>query len=143
MNKIAIIGFSGSFPGANDTNALWELTSQQEVGIKPSNLEDINKNLPKDLVNQTGFRGVGGGPSDFKSFDASFFGYSPKEAQYLDPQIRKSLEYAWKSIEHAGYCPDSFKIPVGVYVASSLNSYFLENLQYIFLLSATPSPPIF
>ena len=39
-------------------------------------------------------------------FDASFFGYSPKEARFMDPQHRLFLACAWEALEHAGYDPE-------------------------------------
>lgn len=136
MNKIAIVGFSGSFPGAQDMNEFYDLISKSRIGIKESAAEEVNDNLSKNFISQKGFVNIGGGPSGFKNFDAKFFGYSPKEAKYLDPQIRKALEYAWVAIEHAGYSPTNFDIPVGAYIASSLNSYFLENLTHIYQAEA-------
>ncbi|OAM04612.1 MAG: hypothetical protein TV41_02355 [Wolbachia endosymbiont of Dactylopius coccus] len=116
INKIAVIGFSGAFPGVDNAYDLWNLTSTGSLGIKKSNQDQIAKNLPDDIANNTNFIPFGGGPSNFKNFDASFFGYSPKEAKYLDPQIRKALEYSWHAFEHAGYCPNGINLPVGVYI---------------------------
>src|SRR5262249_27006236 len=42
---------------------------------------------------------------DIDKFDASFFGYSPKEASLIDPQHRLFLEVAWEAFEDAGYYP--------------------------------------
>src|SRR5687768_16019530 len=38
-------------------------------------------------------------------FDAGVFGYTPGEAEMLDPQQRVLLEAAWTALEHAGYDP--------------------------------------
>ncbi|RAH40461.1 beta-ketoacyl synthase [Aspergillus brunneoviolaceus CBS 621.78] len=42
-----------------------------------------------------------------ETFDAAFFGISPKEAEPLDPQQRMSLGVAWEALEHAGIPPQS------------------------------------
>jgi acyl transferase domain-containing protein len=43
-----------------------------------------------------------------RTFDADFFGFSPKEAAILDPQHRKFLEVAWEALENAGHPPEAF-----------------------------------
>ena len=40
-------------------------------------------------------------------FDASFFGFSDREAAAIDPQHRLLLETSWEAIEHAGIAPTS------------------------------------
>ena len=40
-------------------------------------------------------------------FDASFFGFSDREAAAIDPQHRFLLETSWEAIEHAGIAPTS------------------------------------
>ncbi|MBD5028055.1 hypothetical protein GUF51_25895, partial [Xanthomonas citri pv. citri] len=36
-------------------------------------------------------------------FDPSFFQISPKDAEFMDPQLRMLLTHSWKAIEDAGY----------------------------------------
>jgi acyl transferase domain-containing protein len=61
-------------------------------------------------------------------FDARFFGYSPKEAEILDPQHRIFLECAWEALENSGYDPNKFAGLIGVYAGMSLSTYLLYNL---------------
>ena len=51
-------------------------------------------------------------------FDAAFFGYSPREAQYMDPQQRVFLEICWAALEHAGYDPRATGRRVGVFAGT-------------------------
>ena len=62
-------------------------------------------------------------------FDASFFDYSPREAQILDPQQRIFLECAWEALEHAGYAGGGTgHKAVGVYAGASMNTYLLRHI---------------
>ncbi|KZB82341.1 hypothetical protein AVL48_10510 [Amycolatopsis regifaucium] len=40
-------------------------------------------------------------------FDAEFFGVTPREAVYMDPQQRLMLEVVWEALEHAGIAPST------------------------------------
>ena len=40
---------------------------------------------------------------DIDKFDPLFFGISPLEAEFMDPQARTVLELVWKVIEDSGY----------------------------------------
>ena len=42
---------------------------------------------------------------DVPMFDASFFGFSPRDASIMDPQHRHFLECAWEALEDAGHPP--------------------------------------
>ncbi len=48
-------------------------------------------------------------------FDAEFFGYSPQEAELMDPQQRLFLETAHEALERSGHDPARPPGPVGVY----------------------------
>lgn len=125
---VAVIGMAVRFPGAETIEEFWAnlcsatesittLTDEQllAAGVSPSLLKnpDYVKRLP-----EIGDPGL---------FDASFFGYSPKEAQCMDPQQRIFLETAWQALENAGYDADRYCGPIGVYGGSSMNMYLLTN----------------
>ncbi|KTD35187.1 SDR family NAD(P)-dependent oxidoreductase [Legionella israelensis] len=128
-NKIAIIGYNCQVAGADDPQAFYEIVSQNKSGLSRSSPEDQSNFLDEAIYQDSNFINVGGGPKDFQCFDARFFGYSPKEAELLDPQIRKALECAYHTVEAAGYAPESLKGDTSCYVASSVNSYFNDNLK--------------
>src|SRR5581483_5809959 len=56
-------------------------------------------------------------------FDASFFGYSPREAELIDPQHRLFLECAWEALEQAGYDARRYPGQIGVYAGASWSAY--------------------
>ena len=61
-------------------------------------------------------------------FDAAFFGFTPREAEVMDPQQRLFLEQAWQAMENAGYGAEAVAGRVGVFAGVSSNSYLLDNL---------------
>src|SRR5262249_29651588 len=69
---------------------------------------------------------------DFDTFDARFFGYSPREAQLMDPQHRLLLETAWEAFEDAGYFPASHDGVVGAFAgAGGVVTSYLVAYQHL------------
>jgi acyl transferase domain-containing protein len=62
---------------------------------------------------------------DVELFDATFFGFNPREAEITDPQHRIFLECAWQALENAGYNSEIYPGAIGVFAGSSLSSYLL------------------
>ncbi|MEM1290631.1 MAG: acyltransferase domain-containing protein, partial [Cyanobacteria bacterium P01_H01_bin.162] len=54
------------------------------------------------------------------------FGYSPREAELLDPQQRLFLQCAWEALETAGYDTESYDGSVGVYGGAGMNGYLFN-----------------
>jgi acyl transferase domain-containing protein len=61
-------------------------------------------------------------------FDADFFGFTPREAELMDPQLRLFLEVCWQACESAGYNPQGYPGRIGVYGGSAATTYFIQNL---------------
>jgi len=59
-------------------------------------------------------------------FDASFFGYTPREAELLDPQHRVFLECAWEALENAGYDPWTYPGRIGLFAGSGVTQYLFD-----------------
>jgi acyl transferase domain-containing protein len=61
-------------------------------------------------------------------FDASFFGFSAREAEIIDPQQRVFLECAWDALEDAGCDASSYRGAIGVFAGAGMNTYGVVNL---------------
>src|SRR5215212_1336043 len=97
LEGIAIIGMAGRFPGAGNIAEFWRnlrdgvesisFFSDEELlasGIDPAVLREPNYVRARGVI------------EDADLFDASFFGFSPREAETLDPQHRLFLECVWE-----------------------------------------------
>ena len=128
--RIAIVGLSGRFPGARDLESFWEMLRRGgDARRVPTDAELDEAGVPPALrAHPQWVRSsyVLDGATDF---DAGLFGYSPREAELMDPQQRIFMECAWESLDHAGYDPGRFKGAVAVYASVSLSSYLLRALM--------------
>ncbi|WP_228858253.1 type I polyketide synthase [Xenorhabdus sp. PB61.4] len=127
--EIAIIGMAGQFSGASDIEQFWQNIAAGVESVRP---------LTDDELDAEGISMEARSRADFirnvsvlehpEDFDAEFFGYSPREAQAIDPQQRLFLETSWLALENAGYTAEKFQGPIGVYASSSSSSYFMNYL---------------
>ncbi|MEO0537756.1 MAG: SDR family NAD(P)-dependent oxidoreductase [Cyanobacteria bacterium P01_A01_bin.123] len=128
-SEIAIVGMSGRFPGARDIDAFWQ---NLQDGIEStsffSDSELTSSGVSPTLLSDPGYVKAKPILSDVELFDAEFFGFSPKEAEMMDPQHRLFLEHAWEALENAGYNPEAYDGLIGVYAGVDINSYLLNNV---------------
>ncbi|MDF5717357.1 MAG: SDR family oxidoreductase [Rhizonema sp. NSF051] len=124
---IGVIGLSGRFPKAQNIEQFWQnlrsgiesisFFSEQElesVGIDSATLNDPNyvkAAVPLEHIDL---------------FDASFFGYNPRDAEIMDPQHRIFLECACVALEDAGYNPQTYFGSIGVYAGSTISNYLFN-----------------
>ena len=87
----------------------------------PSQDEQLEGQV-RDLVRSI----VHGVLDEAECFDAGLFGYSPREAELLDPQGRVFLECAWEALERAGCDPKRFGGQIGVYGGQALDTYLFN-----------------
>ncbi|WP_234379953.1 type I polyketide synthase [Streptomyces sp. CMB-StM0423] len=130
LDRVAVIGMAGRFPGAGDVETFWANLAQGRVGITAFSDEELAASgVDPALLAQDGYVRAKGVLEDADLFDEGFFGYSPREAELLDPQHRVFLECAWQALESAGVDPGSFDGRIGVFAGAGLNSYLLFNLM--------------
>ena len=126
---IAIIGMSGRFPGAKNINQFWKnLCDGVESLTLFTDDELIAAGADPVQFKQPAFVKAGMVLEDIDLFDAFFFGYSPREAEMMDPQHRLFLECAWEALENAGYDSDNYEGKIGVYGGVGAPTYLLNNI---------------
>lgn len=126
---IAIVGMAGRFPGADDVEALWRNVREGVESVTAfTDAELLGRGVPQSELDDPAYVKAGVLFGGFEQFDASFFGYTPREAQYLDPQQRVFLECAWHALEDAGYDVSRLHGVVGVYAGAGANLYFMRHV---------------
>jgi len=148
-DAIAVVGIGCRFPGnANDVDQFWDLLK---------NGKDAIVDVPKDRWDrhtyyheERGFSGKtvsqrGGFIDNLDKFDPQFFGITPREAAFMDPQQRVLLEVSWEAMEDAGivtknYAGSDTGIFIGAFTLDYQHVQFhLDHLDQIDLHSATGS----
>jgi acyl transferase domain-containing protein/acyl carrier protein len=122
--EIAIVGMACRFPGAGDAEAFWRnlregvesITFLKDEELEPSAIDAAPRKDPNYVKAAAFIEGA-------DLFDAAFFGFTPKEAEVMDPQHRVFLECAWEALENAGHDPERHKGGIGVYAGSRTNTY--------------------
>ncbi|WP_196381572.1 type I polyketide synthase, partial [Ralstonia solanacearum] len=121
--KVAIVGFSGRFPGADNPQAFWQLLVEGRSAIRAFPYWDLPGIAERRHLRET-FACPGGFIQDPTAFDADFFKISAREAEAMDPQHRLVLEQTWAAFEDAGICPQSLRgSDTGVYIGVSSADY--------------------
>lgn len=127
--EIAVIGMAGRFPGADNIEEFWQNLKNGVESIAFFTEEEIlASGVDPQLVKNPNYVKASPILSDIESFDADFFGYTPKEAELIDPQQRLLLECAWESLEDAGCDPLNYPGKIGIYAGAAMNTYLFNNL---------------
>ena len=112
--EIAVIGLSGRFPGSKTLDEFWKKLAE---GVELTSVFSEEKSVKAYAI-----------LDNVEWFDASFFGFNPREAEAMDPQHRLFLECAWEALENAGYNSEIETRPIGVYAGVGVSTYLLYNL---------------
>jgi acyl transferase domain-containing protein len=121
------------FPGAATAEEFWtNLCHGVESITFFSDQELMSAGVAPSLVANPNYVKAAPMLRDVEMFDASFFGYSPKDAALMDPQHRLFLEVCWEAFENAGYDPAGYPGRVGVFSTAGgiVSSYLLAKLHH-------------
>ena len=114
-------GHIRSFSGLHDSllNKMDAITKVPDDRWNADNYYDKDSDSPTTINNKRG-----GFLDNIKEFDSGLFGISPAEANAMDPQVRISLELAFRLFEDAGYSDRHLKgSATGVYMGVCFNDY--------------------
>jgi acyl transferase domain-containing protein/acyl carrier protein len=124
---IAIIGMSGRFPGAKDLEEYWRNLRDGVESISFFSADDlVAAGEDPSLLDTPNYVNAGGVLDDIDLFDASFFGFSARDSELMDPQQRVFLECSWHALENAGYNPDRYRGLIGVFAGTAISTYLSE-----------------
>ncbi|MFG3247806.1 amino acid adenylation domain-containing protein [Streptomyces sp. NPDC048187] len=126
---VAVVGMALRVPGADTPDAFWRNLRDGVDSVTTLTDEELLADgaTPEDIAHPD-HRPALGILDAMERFDARFFGFSPREAQMLDPQARIFLECAWEALEHAGRPSDATDAVTGVYAGVGESAYLRHNL---------------
>ncbi len=128
-DSIAIIGMAVRLPGAKNISEFWDnLKTGRDVSKVFTNEELIAAGVSPEIFNDPDYVRRGMPLEDADCFDATFFGYHPKEAALMDPQHRIYLQTAYAALQDAGIDPEKHEQRIGVFGGIARNTYLVNNV---------------
>jgi len=122
-NCLAIVGMSGAFPGADNTDEFWSnlLAGKESVRIL-TKVELAAAGFSNQLIENPNYVPVESAINNKAGFDPEFFNITPKDAELMDPQYRHLLMHSWAAIEDSGYSVTDVS-NTGVFVSAGMSFY--------------------
>lgn len=125
---VAIIGMAARFPGANTIDGFWDLLIEGRETTSFFDTDELDKTISAGIKNDPAYVKARGVIDKADEFDAEFFGFTPRNAELMDPQHRVFLELAWEVLEKTGHLPQKYTGPVGVFAGCGYNTYYNNNV---------------
>src|SRR4051794_6791733 len=122
--SVAIIGMAARFPGAPDVETYWDNIKHGVESVAFFTDEELEADgIGKATLADPSYVKASATIPDIDLFDAEYFNYSPKEAQFIDPQQRLFLECALHALESSGYDPARYQGSIGAFGGAAINIY--------------------
>ncbi|GGS59141.1 thioester reductase domain-containing protein [Streptomyces violaceus] len=123
---VAVVGLGCRFPDGPDAESFWGNLVSGVVSTRAQSEERLRATgLSEAELKDPNFVPVAGTVPDVELFAAEFFGYSPAEAENIDPGQRLFLEVCWEALESAGHAPagEGTGPVVGVFASGGPSPY--------------------
>lgn len=123
LERIAIVGMAGRFPGAPDVSSFWRNLCDGQESISFFSGDELDPGNDSTEIADDHYVAARGVLADGDCFDAELFGISPRLAQVMDPQQRIFLEVAWSALEDACIDPSRSEDLIGIFGGVVHNTY--------------------
>ena len=122
--RIAIVGMALRCPGAKNVAEFWSnlrngvesISLYSEEELREAGISEAVLKLPNFVKAAAPLEGI-------DLFDAEFFKYSAREAEFIDPQHRVFLECAVEALETAGVDPRRHGGAISVFAGEGQTIY--------------------
>ena len=122
--RVAIIGMAIRCPGAKNVGEFWSNLKNGVESISFFSEDELRKaGIADAILKLPTFIRAGAPLEGLELFDAEFFNYSAREAEFIDPQQRVFLECAVEALETAGVDPARHSGSVGVFAGEGQTLY--------------------
>lgn len=126
---IAVIGMSGRFPGARNLDEFWYNLRDGIESISFFTKKELESaGIDRAHLDSPDYIRAGAVLDDIELFDAAFFGFSPREAEIMDPQYRFFITQVWEALENSGYNTETYDGSIGIFGGMSFSKYLVLNL---------------
>jgi acyl transferase domain-containing protein/acyl carrier protein len=127
--RVAIIGMAIRCPGAKNVAEFWSNLKNGVESVSFFTEEELRSAGVSDAVLKLPTFIRAGAPLEgLELFDAEYFKYSAREAEFIDPQQRVFLECAVEALETAGVDPTRFPGSIGVFAGEGQTLYGIQVL---------------
>jgi phthiocerol/phenolphthiocerol synthesis type-I polyketide synthase E len=124
-SDVAIIGMGVRFPGAGSVAEFWHNLVNGVHALRPFTEAELEASgVSASARAKPNYVKAGYPLADIELFDADFFGFTPRDAQIMDPQQRILLECTWEAIEDAGYKVSELHEGTGVFAGTFVSTYW-------------------
>ncbi|MEU0843707.1 SDR family NAD(P)-dependent oxidoreductase [Streptomyces sp. NPDC005962] len=135
-HDIAVIGISGTYPGADTMDELWSLLEEGRHTFEevPRDRWDHDAIYSRDraVLGKSSIR-TGTFLRGIDAFDPRYFRISKRDAEQMSPEVRLFLQTGVEAMEDAGYSRETIQRQyggdVGVLVGAMSNHYGLYGFQ--------------
>ncbi|MEF3115178.1 SDR family NAD(P)-dependent oxidoreductase [Streptomyces chrestomyceticus] len=135
-HDIAVIGISGTYPGADTLDELWTLLEEGRHTFEEVPRDrwdhDAIYSPDREVPGKSAIR-TGTFLRDIDRFDPRYFRVSKRDAELMSPEVRLFLQTGVEALEDAGYSRETLQRQydgdVGVLVGAMSNHYGLHGFQ--------------